>query len=99
MHTMKRLNLMFLFFNAVGIALYLTVASRGWRIPEEHEAIPVTGEPFVWALALPVLGAAILANVVWGGLLLHRRQPRRGLWWLVASGLWLIAIWIDFGHH
>jgi hypothetical protein len=32
--------------------------------------VPVTGEPFVWALALPVLGAFLLANIVWGSLAL-----------------------------
>ena len=28
--------------------------------------VPVTGEPFVWVLALPVLGVFFLADAVWG---------------------------------
>jgi hypothetical protein len=93
----KPLDLAFLLSNSVGILLYLWLASRGWRMPEEHGAIPVTGEPFVWALALPVLGAFLLADTVWAGLLL--RQPKRGLWWVISGGLWAIALWVDFAHH
>jgi hypothetical protein len=97
--SVKSLDITFMAANAVGIVLYLVLASRGWRIPEEHGAIPVTGEPFVWALALPVLGVFLLADIVWGGLLLRYRQPKRGLWWFIASGLWAIALWVDFAHH
>jgi len=85
--------------NAVGIVLYLVLASRGWRIPQEHGMVPVTGEPFVWVLALPVLGVFLLANIVWGGLLLHDRESKRGLWWLITGGVWLLTIYVDFAHH
>ena|SRR5580692_7349030 len=96
---LKPLDLVFLLSNAAGILLYLRLASRSWRIPQEHGMIPVTGEPLVWALALPVLGAFLLADIVWGGLLLRYRQPKRGLWWLIAASLWIIALWVDFAHH
>jgi len=56
-------------------------------------------EPFVWALALPVLGVFLLADLVWGGLLLRRRERKRGLWRFIVGGLWLIAIVVDFAHH
>jgi hypothetical protein len=95
----KPLDITFMVANAVGIVVYLVLASRSWRISEEHGAIPVTGEPLVWALALPVLGVFLLADIVWGGLLLRYRQPKRGLWWLITGGLWVIAIWVDFAHH
>jgi hypothetical protein len=85
--------------NAVGIAAYLTLASRGWRDPLEHGEIPVSGEPFAWALALPALAAFLLADIVWGGVLLRHREPKRGRWWLIVSGLWLIAVVVDFAHH
>jgi len=49
----KFLDITFMAANAVGIVLYLLLASRGWRIPQEHGMVPVTGEPFVWVLALP----------------------------------------------
>ena len=84
---MKFLDIMFMSANAVGIVLYLVLASRGWRIPQEHGVVPIAGEPFVWALALPVLGAFLLANIVWGSLLLHDMKSKRRLWWLVTAAV------------
>ena len=72
----KPLDVTFMVANAVGIAIYLMLASRGWRIPQEHGAIPVTGEPFVWVLAFRVLGVSLLADIVRGGLLLRYRDPK-----------------------
>ena len=97
--SVKPLDLTFIVANVVGIAFYLRLASRSWRIPEEHGAVPVSGEPFVWALALPVLGVFLLADLVWGGLLIRRREQKRWLWWFIAAGLWLIALCVDFIHH
>lgn len=97
--SVKSLDITFMVANAVGIVLYLVLASRGWRLPEEHGMVPVTGEPFVWALALPVLGTFLLANIVWGGLLLRYRESKRRLWWLTTVGLWLLTICVDFAHH
>ena len=97
--SVKSLDIMFMAANAVGIVLYLVLASRGWRIPQEHGMVPVTGEPFVWALVLPVLGVFLLADIVWGGLLLRDRVSKRGLWWLVTAAVWLLAIGIDFSRH
>jgi hypothetical protein len=95
----KSLDITFMAVNAVGIALYLLLASRGWRIPQEHGMVPVAGEPFVWALALPVLGVFVLADVVWGALLLRGRESKRRLWWLVTAAAWLLAIGMDFSRH
>jgi hypothetical protein len=95
----KFLDITFMAANAVGIVLYLVLASRGWRIPQEHGMVPVAGEPFVWALALPALGVFFLADVVWGGLLLRGGESKRRLWWLVTAAVWLLAIVIDFSHH
>lgn len=97
--SVKPLDVTFMVANAIGIAIYLMLASRGWRIPEEHGEVPVTGEPFVWAPALPVLAIFILADMVWGGLLLHYKEPKRWRWWCVIGGLWLIALCVDFAHH
>jgi hypothetical protein len=94
----KSLDINYMKANAVGIVLYLWLASRGWFRPEEP-GISFTGEPFVWALALPVLGVFFLADVVWGGLLLRGRESKRWLWWLVTAVAWLLAIGIDFYHH
>jgi hypothetical protein len=95
----KYLDITFMAANAVGIVLYLLLAARSWRIPEEHGMIPITGQPFVWALATPVFGIFLLADIVWGVLLLRDRQLKRWLWWLVTAALWLLALVIDFSHH
>jgi hypothetical protein len=76
--SVKFLDITFMAANAVGIVLYLVLVSRSWRIPQEHGMVPVTGEPFVWALALPVLGVFFLADVVWGGLFYAAGSPREG---------------------
>jgi hypothetical protein len=96
---MKRRDIVLLAANAVGIAFYLELASRGWRIPSEGGLIPVVGEPFVWALALPVLGLFIIVDIVWGGLLVRDRKSENWLWWLGAILAWALAIGIDFSHH
>jgi uncharacterized membrane protein (DUF4010 family) len=95
----KSLDITFIAANAVGIVLYLVLASRGWRTPQEHGMVPVTGEPFVWVLAVPVLGFFLLADIAWGGMLLRDRQSKRRLWWLVTAAVWLLAICIDFSRH
>jgi hypothetical protein len=96
---LKPLAISFLAANAIGIVLYLKLASRGWRNPLEQGMIPVTGEPFAWALALPVLAAFFLTDVAWGVLLLRHKEWKGRLWWLVTAGVWLLALGIDFYHH
>jgi hypothetical protein len=85
--------------NAIGIAIYLVLASRGWRIQQEHGMVPVTGEPFVWVLAVPVLGVFFFADVVWGVMLLRNKEWKGWLWWLVTAAAWLLAIGIEFSRH
>jgi len=97
--SVKSLDITFTAANAAGMVLYLVLASRGWRIPREHGVVPVTGEPFAWVLAVPVFGIFLLADIVWGGLLLRDRQSKRRLWWLVTAAVWLLAIGIDFSRH
>jgi hypothetical protein len=96
---MKSLDITFMAANAVGIVLYLVLASRGWRIPQEHGMVPVTGAPFVWVLAVPVLGFFLLADIIWGALLLRDGRSKRRPWWLVTAAVWLLAIGIDFSRH
>lgn len=95
----KPRDIIFMAANAAGIVLYLVLASRGWRIPQENGIVPATGEPFVWALALPALGAFVLADIVWGRLLLRDRNSKGTVWWLVTVVVWLVAIGIDFSRH
>jgi hypothetical protein len=62
--------------------------------------VPVTGEPFVWVLALPALGAFLLANIGVGRLAaLSSRESKRRLWWLITGGAWLLTIFVDCAHH
>jgi hypothetical protein len=96
---LKALDVTFILANAVGMILYLVLASRGWRIPEEHGMVPISGEPFVWVLAVPVLGIFLLANIIWAGLLVRYREAKRWLWWLTTGGAWLLTIVVDFAHH
>ena len=97
--SLKSLDITLMAANVVGNVLYLRLASRGWRIPREHGIVPVAGEPFVWALALPVLGVFFLADVAWGGALLRGGESERRFWWLVTAAVWLLAIVIDFSRH
>lgn len=96
---MKPLDITLLIVNAIGIVLYLLLASRGWRIPQEHGMVPVAGEPFVWALAVPVFGVFLLADIAWGGVILRDTKSERKLWWFLTAAAWLIAICVDFVHH
>jgi len=93
------LDVTFMTANAAGVAIYLVLASHAWRIPQEHGMVPVTGEPFVWALALPVLGVFLIADTIWGVLLLRARESTRGLGWFVTAAAWLLGIGIDFSRH
>jgi len=61
--------------------------------------VPVTGEPFVWVLALPVLGVFFLADVVWGVMLLRHKEWKGRLLWVLVAIAWLVAIGVDFSHH
>lgn len=92
----QRMNLVLLVLNVIGAIIYVVRASSGWAIPGE----PVTGEPFVWAIAiLPVCAVFFVLNVTWGALILYYRQWRGGRFWLFAAFIWLVASAVDFAHH
>jgi hypothetical protein len=82
--------------NVIGAALYVFAASwGGWAIPGE----PVTGEPFVWFLAIfPVVAVFFVANLIWT-IFLVRHRWKGVRFWLLAGVVWLAAIAIDFAHH
>ncbi len=85
--------------NAIGIMLYLRLASGGWRIPEEHGEVPISGEPFIWAFALPVLGVFVLVDAVWGVMLLRHKEWKGRIWLALTAIAWLAALVVDFSHH
>jgi hypothetical protein len=95
----RRLDVTFMLANAVGITTYLVLASRAWRIPQEHGMVPVTGEPFVWVLALPVLGLFFIADVIWGIMLLRNKEWKGKFWCVLNAVAWLVVLGVDFSHH
>jgi hypothetical protein len=62
-------------------------------------ALPVLGEPFIWAFALPVLAVFLVFGIVWAVKILRSAKPHRWRWWLLTAALWIIAICVDFAHH
>jgi hypothetical protein len=48
---------------------------------------------------VPIFTIFFVVDVVWGGLILVRRQWRSGYLWLLAALIWLVAAVIDFAHH
>lgn len=84
--------------NFAGMAAYLFLASGGWRDPNEGGAIPLTGEPFVWASCLPVAFLFLAANVCWGMLIVAKKLTPWSPYGLTVV-LWMTAVVIDFAHH
>ena len=86
--------------NVIGAIVYVMASSHAWAIPQEHGLVPITGEPFVWALAVaPVVATFLLLNLAWGSLIVVRRQWRAGRLWLAAATIWLVAVLVDFAPH
>jgi isoprenylcysteine carboxyl methyltransferase (ICMT) family protein YpbQ len=96
----QRWGVVLLVLNFIGAIVYVRLASLSWAIPQERGLHSQTGEPFVWASAvIPIFTIFFVVNVVWGGLILVRRQWRSGYLWLLTALIWLVAIVIDFAHH
>ncbi len=92
--------LVLLSLNVIGAIAYVVVASHAWRIAEEQGVVPVTGEPFVWFAGIfPIVAIFSLLNLVWGSVLLARRQWQSGRLWLLTALAWIVAVLIDFAHH
>lgn len=87
------------FANVVGCTAYLVLASRGWRNPAEQGMIPVTGEPFVWALCLPVLALFLVVDFGWAGLLVRQKDARGAVYLLASVCFGIVSVYADFAHH
>ena len=90
-----------LLLNVIGTFAYLIRASSAWVIPQERAAgiHSITGEPFVWFLAiLPIVAFFLVLNVVWGAVIV-RRQWQAASFWLLTTLVWMGAVAIDFAHH
>jgi uncharacterized membrane protein YoaK (UPF0700 family) len=85
----------------IGALAYLIRASSAWAIPQERAAgsRSITGEPFVWFLAiLPIIVFFFVLNVVWGAVIV-RRKWQAATFWLLTALVWLGAVANDFAHH
>ncbi len=90
--------------NALSATYYVSVVTTShiWWIPAERKAgiHSVTGEPFIWAIAVvPIFALFFLADLIWGALIVQYRDWRSGRFWLSAGVIWIVALWIDFAHH
>jgi hypothetical protein len=90
----------FLGLNLIGAIIYVCRASPSWAIPRERGLHSQTGEPFIWAAGvIPIFAIFFVVNLVWGGLILVRRQWPSGYLLLLTVLIWLVAAGIDFAHH
>jgi hypothetical protein len=97
----RRWGVILLVLNFIGAVVYVVRASNGWVIPQERElGIPVTGEPFVWAISIaPVCAVFLVLNLTWGAFILARKRWPSGIFWLLTIPIWLAALVLDFAHH
>jgi hypothetical protein len=91
--------------NAVGMGIFLAMASSTWIEPELKDVPGASGgAPVVWALtALPVFAAFMLANLIWTGFGLAE-LVRLKRWMTCALALGTVVLWIgafvfDAAHH
>lgn len=88
--------------NLFGVLVYLWGARHAWIIPEEaaNGIHSITGEPYVWAgFVLPVWGAFLIINLIWGFTIMMRKRWVQGRWWLTSGIIWIAAVIVDFAHH
>lgn len=96
----RKVNIGLLLANFVGAIIYLIASSYSWALPKERGLNSTTGEPFVWVLGvLPIWAVFLLLNLIWGALIITRKQWRSGRFWLITGCIWLVSVVIDFAHH
>lgn len=82
----KRIALIWVLPNILGIATYLYFSSLTWVPPNEPAGGP--GDPIVWMLtAFPVLAACAVLDLIW----IIRIFVRRGKRWGPAA-IWLLVV-------
>ena len=75
----RRWGAVVLVFNLVGAVIYVYRASYGWVLPRERGLHSVTGEPYIWALAVfPICVVFFVLNLTWAAFILARKQWRTG---------------------
>jgi hypothetical protein len=54
----------------------------------------------IWALGvLPIWAIVSLLNLIWGALIVGRKEWRGARLLAVAACVWLVGVPIDFGHY
>jgi len=97
-----RLSVALFIVNVIGAVVYVRAASPSWAIPQERAlgVYSVTGQPYVWAVAvLPIFAGFSLLNSLWGTYICVRRKWRSGYFWLATTVIWVVAVGFDFEHH
>ena len=85
----KRMALIWVLPNVLGIAAYLYFASWTWVPPVEPAG--AAGDPFIWMLgAFPVLAAGAIFNVIW---IIQILVSRRNRWRRAAIWLFVVIAW------
>jgi len=100
--TRERGGLALFALNFMGAVIYMVAASRGWVNAQERAQglDSVTAEPFIWAMyVFPIWVLFVLLNLIWGGVVLARRNWRCGILWLMILPVWVAALAIDFAPH
>jgi hypothetical protein len=100
--TPTKMNLAFFVANALGTIIYVMASSLGWTIAQERELglHSITGEPFIWVTAVfPIWALFFFVNLIWGVIIVRRRQWRAVRLMLAATGIWLVGVVVDFCHH
>lgn len=98
---LNRVQLCWLFFNALGIVLFLDLASDAWIEPELANVPGASaGDFIVWGFqAFPVLIVFLLLHVFLAVTMLHGAHR---LWLCVVgatAAFWLVAFFLDNAHH
>ena len=83
------------------VIAYLLWASQTWVVPQERGMGTTTpGDALVWgAFVLPLFGAFLIVNLVWGSLIVFQRRWQTGRLWLTAFVVWMGAIVVDVTRH
>ena len=96
---------LWLAMNAIGIVVFLALASRAWIEPELADVPGASGgDAFVWAgLVFPVLGFVALAHIAFAAVAL-RRLVKAKQWGepavlILSSIAWFVALLFDIAHH
>ncbi len=96
---------LWLAMNAIGIVVFLALASRAWIEPELADVPGASGgDAFVWAgLVFPVLGFVALAHIVFAAVALRcfikAKQWGGAAVLLLSSIAWFVALLFDNMHH